>query len=132
MGIGQVPEKWSKVVSSGVPLFWGETKPFPFWLTLLSDLRAGCVIDLTPGSGRLASACMSAGTQYLGLVGHATHLTWLTNVVDREALKYMCKGGIYLCQDYLAKFVEELFADVVEPNDVQDEDIMLTDTEEAS
>ena len=125
----QVPEKWKKAVSSGVPMYWGETKPVSFWVTLLGDLKAGCVIDLTPGAGALASACMSEGIQYLGLVGHPAHFTWLTNVIDREALKYICKGGNFLYQEDLSKVIEELFADVVEDEEVQDEDIMLSDAE---
>ena len=124
-----IPEKWIKNVGSGVPMFWGETKPLSFWVTLLTDLRGGCVVDVTPGSGTLASACMSLGIQYLGLVGNPTHLTWLTNVIDREALKYICTGGNLLYQEDLAKVIEELFADVVEENDVQDEEIVLTDVE---
>ena len=116
-------------MGSGVPMFWGETKPLSFWVTLLTDLRGGCVVDVTAGSGTLASACMSLGIQYLGLVGNPTHLTWLTNVIDREALKYICTGGNLLYQEDLAKVIEELFADVVEENDVQDEEIVLTDVE---
>ena len=72
---------------------------------------------------------MSSGIQYLGLVGHPTHFNWLTNVVDREALKYICQGGNYLYQEDLAKVVEELFADTVEQDDVQDEAIMLDEIE---
>ena len=125
-----VPEKWRKTVSSGVPMFWNETKPVSFWVSLLGDVKAGCVIDLTPGSGALASACMSAGIQYLGFTAHPAHHTWLTNVIDREALKYICQGGNYLYQEDLAKVIEELFADVVESEEVHDEEIMLSDAEE--
>ena len=60
---------------------------------------------------------MQRGTPYLGLVGNTQHLTWLTNVVDRSACKYMCETGNFLYQDDLATHLAELFADVVDPKD---------------
>ena len=126
---GPLPEKWAKAVPAGVPMFWSETKSDFFWETLLQELGGGCVVDLTPGSGLLASACMSLGILYLGLVGSPNYLTWLSNVVDRQSLKYICRGGNFLYQEDLAKVVEELFADAVEDTETLDEEITHTDTE---
>ena len=126
---GPLPPKWLEAVPSGVPMFWGETKPVIMWENLIPELRAGYVIDLSPGSGMLASACMSAGVQYVGLVSNPNYLTWLTNVLDREALKYICRSGSFLYQEELAKLVEELFADAVESNPCPDDSIQHNDND---
>ena len=110
-----LPQKWVDNVPAGVPMFWGETKSLTTWIQLLDEVKAGSVIDLSPGSGVLASACMQRGTPYLGMVGNSHHLTWLTNVVDRAAAKYITTAGNYLYQEDLAAHLTELFADVVDP-----------------
>ncbi|CAE7639042.1 unnamed protein product [Symbiodinium necroappetens] len=50
-----------------VPIYWAESKPWDCWDTLLACLDAGAVLDLTPGSGLLASVCMAAGISYTGI-----------------------------------------------------------------
>ena len=112
-----LPKKWLDNVPVGVPMFWSETKSMTTWYQLLDELQAGCVVDVSPGSGVLASACMQRGTPYLGLLGNAQHLTWLTNVIDRNACKFMCTTGNFLYQEDLATLLNELFADVVDPKD---------------
>ena len=112
-----LPKKWSDNVPVGVPMFWGETKSDVTWNQLLDEVNADCVVDVTPGSGVLASACMARGTPYLGLVGHPQLLSWLTNVVDRSSCRYMCTTGNFLYQEDLATLLTELFADVVDPKE---------------
>ena len=114
-----LPKKWVDNVPVGVPLFWGETKSVSTWLQLLDEVAAGCIVDVTPGSGVLASAAMQRGTPYLGLVGNAHQLTWLTNVVDRNSCQYMCTTGNFLYQEDLATLLSELFADVVDAKEDQ-------------
>ncbi len=109
-----LPQKWLEVVPAGVPVFWGETKTVATWESLLDEVSAGVCIDLSPGSGMLASACMKRGTPYLGLVGCSGHMTWLANVVDRSSLKFICQSRNCLYQEDLATTLSELFADVVE------------------
>ena len=114
-----LPKKWVDNVPVGVPMFWGETKSVSTWSQLLDEVAAGRIVDVTPGSGVLASAAMQRGTPYLGLVGNAHHLTWLTNVVDRNSCQYMCTTGNFLYQEDLATLLSELFADVVDAKEDQ-------------
>ena len=118
-------------MTAGVPAFWGETKTVVTWERLLDEVDANACIDLSPGSGALASACMSRGIQYLGLVTDPSHLTWLTNVVDRASLKYICASGNLIYQVDLASHLTELFADVLDPHEDEtlEEAIMGSDTE---
>ena len=112
-----LPQKWLDNVPVGVPMYWQETKSVSTWYQLLEEVQAGCVIDVSPGSGVLASACMRRGMPYVGLVSNAQHLTWLTNVVDRSSCKYMCTTGNHLYQEDLATLLAELFSDVVDPKE---------------
>ena len=125
----ELPAKWSSAVHHGRPLFWQETKSVSTWLTLLDEVSAECVVDFTPGSGALAEACLSRGKQYVGIVSHATHMQWLTNVVDRAALKYVSKAGSLMYQEDLAATIKHLFADLVEDGEVDDEAIQASDHE---
>ena len=126
-----LPKRWTDSVTAGVPAFWGETKSVATWERLLDEVDGGACVDLSPGSGALASACMSRGIQYLGLVTDATHQLWLTKVIDRAALKYICQSGNMIYQDDLASHLTELFADVLEANEDEtlEEAIMGSDTE---
>jgi hypothetical protein len=126
-----LPKKWLDNVPVGVPMFWGETKSVATWHQLLEEVQAHAVVDLTPGSGVLASACMQRGTPYVALVANTHHLTWLTNVVDRNSCKYMCTTGNFLYQEDLATLLAELFADVVDPKEdtTAEEAIQEGDTE---
>ena len=125
-----LPAKWLDHVPAGVPMFWGENKSAETWWLLLEEVQAGCVVDLSPGSGALASACMQRGTQYLGLLGSALHMTWLTTVVDRASLKFICESGSYLYQEDLATHLNELFADVVDPPEDKNLEESICDGEE--
>ena len=112
-----LPKKWVDNVPVGIPMYWGETKSEVTWNQLLDEVNGDCVVDLSPGSGVLASACMMRGTPYLRLVGNAQLLSWLTNVVDRASCKWMCTSGNTLYMEDLATLLSELFADVVDPKE---------------
>ena len=111
---GELPQKWTNLVTGGVPLYWQESKSTLVWTQLMTDVRADCVVDLSPGSGALATACMQLGIAYLGIVSNATHLSWLTNVLDRAALQYIVESGHVLYQEDLASLVKDMFADLLE------------------
>ena len=110
----ELPKKWMDAVSGGVPLFWQECKSQEVWSGLLQDMSAASVVDLTPGSGLLATACMELGIPYLGIVNNTIHLNFLANVLDRASLKYIVQSGHVLYQDDLATLVKNMFADIVE------------------
>ena len=100
-----------------MPLYWAETKSVDAWARILKDTKSKAVVDLAAGSGTLAEACMKVGASYLGFVYHKTHLTWLTNVVDRASMKYLVQSGTTLFQEDLATHVKQLFSDLVEPDE---------------
>jgi len=121
-----LPTVWNKRGMRGVPLFWMETKSVEAWMQILKDTSVKAVIDLTPGAGNLASACMGVGALYIGFVYNKTHLQWLTNVVDRNSMKYLTESGSYLYQEDLATHVKQLFEELVAPeekdNDMEEEE----------
>ncbi len=66
----------------------------PGGLTPVQSVDVGqAVVDLSPGSGRLATTCVKLGIPYCGMVSHQTHLAWLGGVLDREALKQIITPG---------------------------------------
>ena len=76
------------------------------------DIKA--IVDLSPGSGTLASASMAEGIQYVGVVCDATHVKWLQNTCDRASLQYIVKNGSALYQQDLAELVQQHYNDVLE------------------
>ena len=79
---------------SACPLFWAETKPVSYWQTLLASLQVGQVMDLTPGSGALAEACLLDDVPYAGVVRDQVHYSWLVNVLDRQCLKLLADRAL--------------------------------------
>ena len=76
----------------------------------------------------LAQACLEVGAVYFGICTSQTHLTWLTNVLDRASLKWLTQSGSCLYQDELANHVQELFSDVLEEGE-DDENQELSEGE---
>ena len=68
----------------------------------------GCleaVVDVSPGSGSLAVACLKGGIQYFGMCGSAVHVSWLSGVVDRTAAKLISTSGATMHQEPLAQVI---------------------------
>ena len=105
------PESWD---CSGVPLLWRESKSISFWRCLLGCFDIKAIVDLSPGSGTLASAAMPEGIQYVGVVCDAIHMRWLQNTCDRASLQYIVKNGTALYQQDLAELVQQHYKDVLE------------------
>ena len=105
------PEGWD---CSGVPLPLRESKSISFWRCLLGCFDIKAIVDLSPGSGTLASAAMAEGIQYVGVVCDATHVRWLQNTCDRASLQYIVKNGTALYQQDLAELVQLHYKDVLE------------------
>ena len=109
----------------GQPLLWQERKTPAFWACLLSDLCVKTVVDLTPGSGSAARACMQLGIPYHGWAKNAEHASWLQNVLDRAALQVICEVGSALHSDS-AQAIQEHFSDVLEQLNEQDKGVDVT------
>ena len=71
----------------GVPLYWQEKKPVDWWEDLLVSLDAKMVVDMSPGSGSVGRACLRLNIQYVAACKTEIHRSWLSNVLDREALE---------------------------------------------
>ena len=68
--IGQSPSPPAglfDVEGRGYPFSWHEKKPIGWYNTFLKEIAASLVIDVTPGSGGMARACLDAGIQYVGV-----------------------------------------------------------------
>ena len=109
--VSPLPSEWQKRGLTGVPLFWCESKSVTDWVHILEDTMTQAVVDLSPGSGALAEACMKMGAQYFGVVFDRTHYQWLSDVVDRASLQYICEQGGVLYHSDLATTLKELFSD---------------------
>ena len=92
-GVNPLPNKWERRGLRGVPCFWCETKGVTAWVQVLEDTMSQAVVDLSPGSGALAEACMKKGAHYFGVVFDKTLYQWLSKVVDRASLQYICAPG---------------------------------------
>ena len=51
----------------GQPLFWAERKPVELLMELIEAVDGKMIVDLSPGSGTLARACMVLGVKYLAI-----------------------------------------------------------------
>lgn len=134
-GEDEIPEKWVRAFGGRrVPLFWMETKSKKYWEQLLEDLTIKAVVDLSPGSGVLAEACMSSGVQYFGIVKNPTHLGWLNNSLDKTSLSYIVQSNSWLYDESLAQNVKDSFDDILNEGaegDAQLSDVGEHDAEEA-
>ena len=129
--VSPLPIKWRKRGPRGVPLFWCESKSVTAWEQILQDTMTQAVVDLSPGSGALAEACMKMGAQYFGIVFDKTHHQWLSNVVDRASLQYICEQGGVLYHSDLATTLKELFSDQMDKDDNDDGTGDLSDEDDA-
>ena len=111
----RAPEVWAdgEGDSAGVPLFWQESKSQAVWQALLQNHLVKDVIDLSPGSGALASACLSLGLRYTGFCANEKHRKWLENLVDRQALTLAATEGHALWSQSLAELIHRHFKDVI-------------------
>ena len=74
---------------------------------------------------------MKMGAQYFGIVFDKTHHQWLTNVVDRASLQYICAQGGQLYHSDLATTLKELFSDQIHKDDNDDGTGDLSDEDDA-
>ena len=73
---------------------------------------------------------MHLGVQYVGLVHNSTHMQWLINSVDRASLKFICESGSFLYQEELGATIQDLFGDLVDDGDVNDDAIKADSDDE--
>jgi len=99
---------------SGLPLCWQERKPEPFYKLLLEEWNVTGVVDLSPGSGTLARACMSNAWPYLGICKNQEHSSWLQNVLNRRALQVVATPGSVLFEREFSDMITDHFRELLE------------------
>ena len=95
----------------------------------MDDISAGLVIDLTPGSGALARACLEKGILYVGITQKPAHTSWLINVLNRAAVECASRNGSTLYEQDLATCLQDHFKELIE--EMNDQDASLSDDEGA-
>ena len=108
------PTRMFDVESRGHPFSWHERKPIEWYRQFIKEIAASLVIDLTPGSGAMARACLEEGIQYIGVCRHQQHASWLQNIFNRAAVVSMTREGSALYQAELANCVHEHFKELIE------------------
>ena len=91
-----------------------------FYSVLLKEWRVETVIDLTPGTGTLARACMAKGWPYLGICRNAEHQSWLQNVLNKRALQVIVTKETALFERELADMVRDHFKEILEELNEED------------
>ncbi len=104
-----------------MPLFWQEAKSADFFLQLIQDFDLKCVVDISPGSGALAEACLTGHVGYVGLCKTEAHSQWLQNVMDRGVLPHIVRSGGPLYQADLGGLIQLHYRDVLEAIEAADE-----------
>ena len=101
--------------TAACPRFGERSKSTEFWKHLLAAFDIMAVVDLTPRSRALAVEAMRGGAPYLGVCFQPpTHLTWLQNEIDREALALISGSGTPLCQQEFAEHIQGHYKDILE------------------
>ncbi len=96
------------------PVFWQESKDTAFFAQLLEDFDLRGIVDLSPGSGALATASMLfKDMKYLGFCKNESHCSWLQNVLDRAVLPHVLEVNGPLCYQELAPKIQEYYGDVL-------------------
>ena len=126
------PEGWRR---GPIPLYWNESKGGAFWRMWLDAFDVKVVVDLSPGTGQLAIASLGKGVQYLGVLTDTHHLSWLTNIIDRESLRLIGESSSAVYQEQMSEHIKEHFADVLDELNTEEksegEDDGEDETEEA-
>ena len=78
------------------------------------------MIDLTPGSGACARACLEVGIQYVGICRTPEHASWLINVTNRAAVEMISRNGTALYEQDLAAVMTDHFKEMIEELHAQD------------
>ncbi|CAE7367602.1 Cdkl4 [Symbiodinium sp. CCMP2592] len=108
LGNMDAPEAWP--MERGLPLFWQESKPKSFWSSLYSSLGVTLIVDFEIGSGQAALAAMEDGLSYVGLCKDQSHNAWVSNYLDKQALRLITTTGHSMFSETLATALQEIFS----------------------
>ena len=120
-----VPPSQAYNTDNGCPLCWGEKKPKELLMSILRSAKASSVVDLSPGGGVTARACLTLGIPWVGLCWNQVHAHWLGRVLDQWALELIATTGSNMYDEDLAELVKKHFDDTltqIEERDQEEED----------
>lgn len=87
------------------PVFWHAT-PVKFWEEMVHDYSIKAMVDLTPGDGAKALACLRARIPYVGVVFGDAHRAQLFKHLDISVMKFLQTEGDKLYQPGLAQIIK--------------------------
>ena len=108
------------VAERGHPFSWYEKKPISWYQTFLTEIAAKLVIDLTPGSGAMARACLDEGIQYVGICRSQQHCSWLVNILNRSAVESTVRHGTALYAQDATALINDHFKELIDELHTQD------------
>ena len=92
------------------------------------------MVDVTPGGAALAKACLKNNVQYFGIVRKKAHASWISNIVDLEAIRVITMNKHALYQQSLSDLIQEFFKEELsgsdEPEKLTAEEIAAMNGEE--
>jgi len=88
--------------------------------TFLKEIAVALVIDLTPGSGAMARACLDEGIEYIGVCRSQGHSSWLVNVLNRASVESTVRQGTALYEQDLATCLQDHFKELIDELHAQD------------
>jgi hypothetical protein len=116
------------VAERGHPFSWYEKKPISWYQTFLKEIAAKLVIDLTPGSGAMARACLDEGIQYVGICRSQQHCSWLVNILNRAAVESTVRSGTALYAQDATALINDHFKELID--ELHTQDAAVSDDEE--
>ena len=123
------PAKLFDVEQRGHPWSWHEKKPIAWYEQFLSEVNAGIVVDLTPGSGAMARACLEMRLQYIGVCRTPAHQNWLTALLNRAGVEYIFRNGCKPPEQDLQACIKCHFKELVDELHAQDEAVSEAEDE---
>ena len=108
------------VETRGHPFTWTERKPIAWYETFLREACAALVVDLSPGSGAMARACLNTGTEYVGICRTEEHCRWLCYHLNMAAVECICRKGSPLYKEDLAAEIKEHFQETIDELKMKD------------
>ena len=97
--------------------------------TFLKEIAVALVIDLTPGSGAMARACLDEGIEYIDVCRSQPHCSWLVNILNRASVESTTRKGTALYEQDLATCLKDHFKELID--ELHAQDAAVGDDEEA-
>ena len=115
-----------RVSDANVPFSFHDWKPLNILSTILRDLDVTHVMDLSPGSSWLATACAWNRLQYDCLCDSAEHAAWLEKLLNKAVLTQYVEGtpeeGEEEFKSLLSKYFANMLSTEEDHQDLEEEE----------